>query len=87
MFAVGSPFFAEDMFLTPTYANSDILYTMMIAMGKEQVPIDLDFKVFEDNSLDITTAQASTWTWTLTLVVPVCVFVLGIVVFIRRKHA
>lgn len=87
VFAVGSPFFAEDMFLTPTYANSDILYTMMIAMGKEQVPIDLDFKVFEDNSLDITTAQAAAWTWTLILVIPVCVFVLGIVIFIRRKHA
>lgn len=86
VFAVGSPFFAEDMFLTPTYANSDILYTMMIMMGKEQVPIDLEFKIFEDTSLDITSAQASTWTWTLMLVIPTIVFGLGIVIFIRRKH-
>ena len=86
VFAVASPFFAEDMFLTPTYANADILYMMMIKMGKEQVPIDLKFKIFEDNALDITTAQASAWTWTLILVIPVCVFILGVVVFIRRKH-
>ena len=87
VFAVGSPFFAEDMFLSPTYGNSDILYTMMRAMGKEQVPINLDFKVFEETALDITTAEASTWTWSLTFIIPVCVFVAGIVIWIRRKHA
>lgn len=87
VFAFASPFFAEEIFLAPTYGNSDILYTAMLAMGKKQVPIDLDFKMFEDNSLDITTAEASAWTWSLTLIVPTLVFVTGIVIWLRRKHA
>ena len=87
VFAVGSKYFAADAALTPSYGNSDIIYTMMRAMGKTQVPIDLKLKVFENNALDLTSAEAHTWTWLLTLAVPLCVFGVGVVVWIRRKHA
>ncbi len=87
VFAIGSKYFTADTFLSPTYANSDIIYTMMRAMGKVQVPIDLDFKVFEDESLDILQSEAGTWTIVLVLAIPACVFIAGIIIWIRRKNA
>ena len=66
---------------------SFIIYTMMRAMGKVQVPIDLDFKVFEDESLDILQSEAGTWTIVLVLAIPACVFIAGIIIWIRRKNA
>jgi len=68
------------------YANADIIFTAMKAMGREKVPINIDFRLFEDNSLDITTEQANTWTVIITALIPVIVCVLGITVFIQRKH-
>ncbi len=87
VFAIGSKYFTADIFLSPTYANSDIIYTMMRAMGKVQVPIDLNFKVFEDESLDILESEAGAWTWALAVAVPAVVFGTGIIIWIRRKHA
>lgn len=87
VFAVGSAYFADDMFLSSTYGNADVLYTMMMAMGKKQVPINLDFKVFEDNSLDITTKEQWTWSAVITFIPPVIAAGAGLIVWIRRKHA
>ncbi len=87
VFAVGTPLFAADEFLKSTYGNSDILYTMMRAMGKKQVPIDLDFKVFEDHALDITTKEAWTWSGVITFALPVIAVAAGVVIWLRRKHA
>ena len=87
VFAVGSKYFTYDNYLDQKYGNQDIIYTMMRAMGKVQIPSDLKFKVFEDESLVITTADAGTWTGVLTFALPAIIFVLGIVIWIRRKHA
>lgn len=87
VFAIGTKYFTSDTFLSPTYANSDIIYTMMRAMGKVQVPIDLKFKVFEDEALDILESEAGTWTWVLAVAIPGAVFATGIIIWIRRKHA
>ncbi|MBE6611735.1 MAG: hypothetical protein E7632_04525 [Ruminococcaceae bacterium] len=88
VFAVGSKYFASDDYLgKSTYGNADILHNMMLTMGKEQVPIDLDFKLFEDESLDITTQEAANWTIFLTAFIPAVVLIAGIVIWIRRKHA
>ncbi len=88
VFAIGSQYFTSSEYLSrKAYSNSDIIHAMMIAMGKTQVPIDLDPKVFEDESLDITTQEAANWTIFLTMVIPACFLIAGIVVWIRRKHA
>ena len=60
---------------------------MMRTMGKKQVPVDLKFKVFDDESLDITTQEATNWTIFLTAVIPAGFLVAGVVVWLRRKHA
>ncbi len=87
VFAVGSKYFIADDYLDQKYGNQDIIYTIMRAMGKVQVPMDLKFKVFEDESLVITTSEADSWTIALTFVIPLCLVVAGIIIFIRRKHA
>ncbi len=87
VFAIGSKYFTADAFLTPTYANRDIIYTMMRAMGRVQVPLELKFKVFEDESLDILESEAGAWTWGIAVAMPACVFAAGVIIWIRRKHA
>lgn len=88
VFACGSKYLTSSDYLDKkAYGNSDILYAMMRTMGKTQVPADLDFKVFDDESLSITTAEATNWTIFLTAVIPACFLIAGAVVWIRRKHA
>ena len=58
----------------------------MRAFGKTTVPIDLNFKVFDNEALDITTAQAAKWTAVLTCVLPSAALIAGAVVYIRRRH-
>ena len=88
VFACGSKYVTTAEYLEKkSYGNSDIIYAMMRTMGKTQVPADLDLKPFDDESLDITTAEATNWTIFLTAVIPVCFLIAGAVVWIRRKHA
>ena len=83
----GSTQFAIDDYLhTNAYANSEILYSAMRFMGKETVPTGIDHKYLEDESLDITTEAANNWTLAVTVIAPVIVFILGIVIQIRRRH-
>lgn len=79
-------FASQDYLASNAYGNADIIFSAMKAMGREKVPIDIDFRVFEDNSLDITTEQANTWTVVFTALIPVIVCVLGTVMYVQRKH-
>jgi len=87
VYAIGSLGFAEANYLNASYANNDVLYRMMRQMGRAQVPVNLDYKVFEDEALDINIDEAEKITWALVLVVPAVIFVAGIIVHTRRKHA
>jgi len=69
-----------------SYGNKDIMFSLMKALGREKVPVGLDFKVFDDNTLDITTAESTRWTVIFTLVIPAIAAVGGIVVYVRRRH-
>jgi len=68
------------------YANSDILFAAMLAMGKDKVPDAVEFKQFEDTSLNLTVAQANNWTLVFAVVIPVILMIAGVVVYFRRKH-
>ncbi len=88
VFACGSQYLTSDDYLgKKAYGNSDIIHQMMLAMGKLQVPMDLDFKVFDDEALDITTEEAGNWTIFLTAFIPAIFLLGGLIVWIRRKHA
>lgn len=85
--AVGTTGFTNQDYLTSNaYGNADIIYSAMKAMGREKVPLNIDFRLFEDKSLDITSVQANTWTVVYTAVIPVIVLICGTVVWIRRRH-
>ena len=86
--ACSSASFADSTYMAQRqYGNSDILYSAMRqAFGKDNVPIDIDFKVLDDVGLSISTEQANGWTVALVTVVPVIMLVLGTIVYVRRKH-
>ena len=83
----GTESFTDDKYIgSASYGNGDIIYAAMKAFGKETVPFDIDFKVFEDKALDITTEEANTWSVIYTMFLPVCALALGCVVYLRRRH-
>ena len=85
--ACGSADFANSTYMAQRqYGNSDILYAAMNAFGKDNVPIDIDFKVLDDIGLSISTEQANGWTIAIVAVVPVIMLIWGTYVYIRRKH-
>ena len=53
---------------------------------RKTVPVDINFKMFDDESLDITTAEATRWTVIYTVFLPAAVFVIAVVVFVRRRN-
>lgn len=79
-------FTASPYLLSNVYANSDVLYACMRAFGKERVPADIDYKVFNDNKLDITTEQANSWTRAFISVMPLVTVAACVVVTVRRKY-
>ncbi|MBR2459652.1 MAG: Gldg family protein [Clostridia bacterium] len=84
---VTSAGYAEDQYINSNaYGNRDILFAYVRQLGKTIVPMDIEFKVFASEELDITTAEAYTWTVVLTAVIPVCVLAVGTAVYVRRKR-
>lgn len=83
----GTSSFVDETYLNGNvYGNTDIIYEVMRAFGKEMVPVDLDFKVFDNESLDVTLKQADTWTVVFTGAIPAIVLALGLVMWARRRH-
>lgn len=68
------------------YANSDILYAAMLAMGKDKVPDAIDVKQFDDSSLDLTVAAANNWTLVFAVILPAVLMIAGVFVYLRRRH-
>lgn len=85
--AAGTASFADDAYIGGrSYANRDVIFNAMKNFGRKTVPLDLDFKVFEDESLDITKAEANRLTVLITVVPPVIIFGVGIYVWTRRRY-
>ena len=85
--AAGTSSFANDKYIgSRSYGNRDIIFNAMKNFGKETVPLDLDFKVFVDQGLDVTKGEANRLTLLCTVFLPVVVAVTGIVVYTRRRY-
>lgn len=84
----GSPSFLDDKYLNSnSYANSDILVNTVRLTGREKIVADIDIKVFDDTTLDITTSQTNTWTAIFAVAIPAAVAVAGAVVCRRRRRS
>ncbi len=84
----GTSSFADDRYIgNAIYGNRDLIFNAMKTFGKGNVPIDLDFKMFDNEGLDLTAAEANRWTIILCAILPAIAFVAGAIVYVRRKHA
>ena len=84
---VTSAGYVDEAYLTSNaYGNRDIIFSLISQMGKKLVPIDIDFKVFASEALDIPISEAYAWTITLVGVFPLLVCIAGGVVCYRRKR-
>ncbi|MCL2096826.1 MAG: Gldg family protein [Oscillospiraceae bacterium] len=70
-----------------SYSNSDILLNAMRIMTSKRIAVDIKFKLFDSTSLDMTIEQQNRWTLITILVLPSLVSILGIVVWLRRRHS
>ncbi len=84
--SASADFAGADYLNSLSCSNSDILYSAMMAMGKDKVPDQIDIRKFEDSSLTITTAQANNWTMVFAVVLPLLFLCAGFVVYFRRRH-
>ena len=87
--ACGSLEFATEKYLnSAVYANADVLLSATTLMGRDTVPIGLDFKPFSSFDIsDITDAEANRYTILLATLPAAIVIGVGIVVLIRRKYS
>ena len=78
----------DDAYLrSNAYGNRDIILSLASEMAKVLVVKDIDYAVFANQELTITTGEAYLWTVLLVAVIPAIVLVAGgTVCFIRRKR-
>ena len=83
---VGAAGYVEESYLNSnSYGNRDILFAFVQQMGKTIVPMDIEFKVFASEALDISVGTAYTWIIIMSVVLPIAIGAVGVVVYVRRK--
>jgi hypothetical protein len=89
VYACGSPSFlsSKNLIGTNAYGNRDLLLTVLRDIGREPVPVGLEFRPFADSTIDtITTVEATQYTIVLAIVPAVIAVACGTVVIVRRKN-
>ena len=86
--ACASTDFASDAALDRKYGNASVLAYACNTMGSLVVPVSLDCKYYASMEITGITAQAATRLTVIFATVPACaIFIAGIYVMVRRKHA
>jgi ABC-type uncharacterized transport system involved in gliding motility auxiliary subunit len=70
-----------------SYANSDIILNAMRITTSRRIATNIDFKLFDSNELIMDLDEQNAWTLITILLLPSVVSVIGIVVWIRRRHS
>lgn len=82
-----SAHFADEKYLNGnSYGNSDILYTVMRVFGQSNTPSDIDFKVFDDNSIVLEKSTSTVYTVLFCAIIPAAVLVIGGAIVFRRRR-
>ena len=77
----------SELLQSGAYGNTDFFLTALRAIGRESVPVGLEFKPFADDTIDtVTTLEATQYTVVLAVIPAVCALATGIVVIVRRKN-
>ena len=86
--ACSSTDFASDVALDSRYGNASVLSYACNTMGSLVVPVSLDCKYYASMEIAAITSKAATTITVLFTTIPTtAVFLAGIYVMIRRKHA
>ena len=80
-------FLADDFLGNPSYSNSDIILNAIRIMANRRVPTDIKWKPFDNNEMIMTLEEQNNWTLTSILVLPSLIAVLGLIVWLRRRHS
>ncbi len=87
LLAGGTAAFSDSAYINGTsYANRDIIFNVMKQFSKKNVPLDVNVKVFTDDALVLSAAEANQWTAICTVFLPVIVAGVGIFVYTRRRY-
>ena len=86
--ACASTDFASDVALDRKYGNASVLAYACNTMGSLVVPVSLDCKYYASMEITSITSKAATTLTVVFATVPACaIFIAGIYVMVRRKHA
>ena len=83
---VSSSGFASDTFLGSGFGNSKVVLGATRVMSTERVSPDIKYKPFVKEGLTIEIGTANTLTWFVSGVFPLIIIVLGLGVFLKRRH-
>lgn len=83
---VGSVDFANNNYLDVTYGNRQIMFSATRAMATDRVSLDIDYKIFDKAVLTLSSGTAKKLMILVTCAIPVVIIIIGIAVFLKRRH-
>ena len=82
----GSSYFLDYLY-NNSFSNSDVMLNAMRIMTSKKVVVDIKWKEFDNTALNMSLEAQNRWTMIVVLVFPSVVSILGIVVWLRRRHS
>lgn len=70
----------------PALANADLFKQILVGTGNEKIVADIEFKVLDESSIEVTSAVSDSMMKKLGVIVPIIIALLGIGMFIKRKY-
>ena len=67
-------------------ANVDLVKSILKTFGKENIAVNIDFKVLDETNIEATQSDVNSMTRRLSLIVPTLITIAGIAMFIKRKY-
>ena len=78
--------FTGGLMTSGTFANADYILGLFRKLGSQSGSVTIVPKDLTYTTHSMTSAQANVAVWALMIILPVLVLVIGIVVWLRRKH-
>ena len=70
-----------------SFANSDVMLNAMRIMTSKKIVVDIGWKEFDTTALNMTIEQQNQWTLITILALPTVVRILGVIVWLKRRHS
>lgn len=70
----------------PALANADLFKQMLVYTGNDSIVSDIEFKVLDESSIEVTAQTSKDMMRKLGIVIPLIIAVIGVAVFVKRKY-